>query len=267
MAGAGSARVRTIGSGEVVRGYRIVRSVGEGPVGFIFVAEVVATHLPCAIEFVRVADPTGAHVAKLRRSATLVASLRDPRLVEVLGAFAWDEEMLALATELAGGEPLSTLLARDGPLALEHAVELTHQVAGALAKAHAQGFVHGHLTPRCIWLAPAGLAVRLLGLGTGFLRTLVHAPERSPFDAPELARGEIEASTAADVYALAGIARACLTNPLAGTSEQLPLRSALLAALETAHHADAQRRPSMAVLASTFAELGVEVRAGRSRTS
>src|SRR5262249_13161055 len=68
-----------------------------------------------------------------------------------------------LATAHADGAPLSELL-KTAPLPPRTALDLTRQLAEAVAHAHEHGVIHGSLRPAAVWVTPAGEA-RLSGFG------------------------------------------------------------------------------------------------------
>jgi serine/threonine protein kinase len=76
-------------------------------------------------------------------------------------------ERLYVVMDLVEGYPLSDLI-RQGPLSVPRATRLMRQALQALEAAHAQGLVHGHLSPGKILVLGAGAPeeeVRLLGFG------------------------------------------------------------------------------------------------------
>lgn len=108
-----------------------------------------------------------------------------------------------LVYELIDGRTL--LQAKEGGEAWSprEAARIVAAVAGAMARAHALGVIHGDLKPDNIMLTPDGPKVIDLGSAT---RGGLEAPCSELFGAPEQKRGE-HATTASDVYALGEILR------------------------------------------------------------
>ena len=130
---------------------------------------------------------------------------------------------LYIDMRLVAGQTLTELLAA-GPLAPTRAVDIIGQVAAALDAAHAEGLVHRDIKPQNIIVTPADFAylvdfgiaettgdTRLTGAGTKIGTLNYMAPERFT-DKP--------ATSAVDVYALAGVLYEALTGemPFAGDS-------------------------------------------------
>src|SRR5207249_4887396 len=68
-----------------------------------------------------------------------------------------------IAMELLHGKSLKSRLV-DGPLALSDILDITSQIADALAAAHEQGIIHRDITPGNVFLTDGGL-VKLLDFG------------------------------------------------------------------------------------------------------
>ena len=76
-----------------------------------------------------------------RRGARLVANVAHPGVARVLDS-GIDDGRCFVVSELVEGQTLSTLLAEQAPLPAGRALDLTIQIADALAAIHAHGVVH-----------------------------------------------------------------------------------------------------------------------------
>src|SRR5918992_27888 len=129
-----------------------------------------------------------------------------------------------IAMELVTGPDLATLLARDGRLSPERAVEIAMQVAAALAAAHRHGIVHRDVKPSNLLLTDEGrVKVVDFGIARGHDETSVTATGSTlgsvDYFSPEQARGD-PATEASDVYALGIVLYEMLTGrrPFTGDS-------------------------------------------------
>ena len=128
--------------------YRMLRCLGEGGMGTVFLAEHVHMGRKDAIKLLR---PDVAFepdiVARFRRGARILARLRHPNICQIYDFGETDRGRLFLAMEYLDGPSLRELLERDGPLDPERAVRFVGQAADALSTAHDLGVIHRDVKP------------------------------------------------------------------------------------------------------------------------
>lgn len=143
--------------------YRIVRRLGSGGMGEVFLAYDERLDRLVAIKRVR---PEAAGDAerreRLRREARAAARLSHPNVVQVFDLIE-DEEGDSIVFEYVQGRTAAHLL-RDGPLAPGTAAGIAGQVAEGLAAAHAAGLVHRDLKGENVVVTPEGRA-KILDFG------------------------------------------------------------------------------------------------------
>src|SRR5688500_9344825 len=126
-------------SGTVLAGrYRIVRHVGSGGMGSVYLARDEVLDREVAVKSVH-AEPDSELGRRIMREARLGAALRHPHLVTVFDVLP-EGGALLLVTEFVEGETLADAL-RRGPLEEPRALEVLRAVAGALDEAHSRGIV------------------------------------------------------------------------------------------------------------------------------
>jgi serine/threonine-protein kinase len=91
-------------------------------------------------------------MARFHREAEVTSHLGHPHLVNVIDFGATDNGEPYLVMEYLDGEDLDHRLRRVGRMPLATAVEITKQVASALAAAHDEGIVHRDLKPGNVFL-------------------------------------------------------------------------------------------------------------------
>lgn len=195
----------------VIPGYRVIRPLGEGGMGTVYLAEDLALGRRVAIKVIShgvAHDP--AVRTRFLREARLLATIEHPNVVRVY-SFGASEERAHLVMEYIEGETLADRI-RRGPIAFDEAKDIVRHVIDALDAAWDKKIVHRDIKPSNILfdqrgnvkVADFGLAK---GTGGGENRSdasLTHAGHfvGSPhYLAPEQAQGR-EADFRADIYSL-----------------------------------------------------------------
>ena len=203
--------------------YELHRLIAAGGMGQVWRGQDILLNRPVAVKVLR-SEYTGdaTFLARFRAEAQHAASLSHPNIAAVFDygeEIAQDgtgETLAYLVMELVEGEPLSTLVAREGPLGTETTLSLLRQTAFGLGEAHAAGMVHRDVKPGNILVRPDG-SVKITDFGIAWsarsvalTRTgqVIGTPQ---YLSPEQAEGR-PATPASDVYALGLIGYECLTG-------------------------------------------------------
>src|SRR5690606_1902139 len=83
---------------------------------------------------------------RFRAEARITAGLTDPGIAQVYD-YGEQNGIAYLVMELISGEPLSSILARNGRLSAEVTLDVIHQTAAALHAAHSSGVIHRDIKP------------------------------------------------------------------------------------------------------------------------
>lgn len=144
--------------------YRIVRRLGSGGMGEVFLAYDERLDRLVAIKRVR---PEAAADAdrreRLRREARAAARLSHPNVVQVFDLIE-DEGGDSIVFEYVQGRTVTDLIRDRGPLAVAAAAGIAGQVADGLAAAHGAGLVHRDLKGENVVVTPEGRA-KILDFG------------------------------------------------------------------------------------------------------
>lgn len=126
--------------------FEIVRSLGQGAMGEVFLARDPAIGREVAVKTI-LASSTAGEGAKDRfaREAKAAGTLNHPGIVTI-HEFGEDQGVLYLAMEFVQGEDLQDLLA-DRTLSKADLLEILAQVSEALAYAHRKGVLHRDVKP------------------------------------------------------------------------------------------------------------------------
>ncbi len=210
--------------------YRLIRKLGQGGMGTVYLAEQRSLSRLVALKILRqelAASPRARE--RFGREAHAIARLRHPNIVSVHDA--GEENGIAfLAMELLAGRGLDELIPgadAAGPrISVAEAVRAAQDVARALQCAHTAGIVHRDVKPSNIRIVPDGRAVLLdFGLAQGDdWRSLTETGQfrgTPHYAAPE----QIEASLGpvderSDIYSLGATLYECVTGraPFPGRS-------------------------------------------------
>lgn len=206
----------------VAERYRLVRKLGAGGMGSVWLAHDLALDSGCALKLIDAEKSQSAEVrVRFHREAKAAAQLRGAHVVDVFDHGEWNN-ILFIAMEHLQGEDLGARIERSGALDPEETYRIVAHVARALTRAHAHGIVHRDLKPENVFLVndDDGETAKVLDFGiakhdayslqdkatrTGsFLGTPYYV-------SPEQARGK-STDHRSDLWSLGIIAFQCLTG-------------------------------------------------------
>jgi len=217
--------------GTVIRNYRIVRKIGQGGMGTVYLADHILLGRQRALKFLSKElshDPR--RLKRFRIEALAAIELRHPNIAEVMDLDQAEDGSPYIAMEFVDGPDLRRDLdgARDsGPypwFPVERAFALARGIAQGLGAAHARGIVHRDIKPENILIAHAHTPAeipKLLDFGIAAVKSASTnlSTTRGPgmtleYAAPEQIRGmggdQLDGRT--DIYALGGLFHEMLTG-------------------------------------------------------
>jgi len=207
--------------------YQLVRQLGRGASGVVYLARDVELEREVAVKLLHphlAAAATADARARFFVEARVAAALRHPGIIAILDL---DESSSRIVMEHAAGGTLRQRLA-GGPLPPLEALERHVELCSALAAAHARGVVHRDLKPANLLFRRASGETELVLTDFGVAHLAGadrRASGREPvgtlaYMAPEQRRGS-DATPAADVWAAAVVLFECLTGRLPWSQEAL----------------------------------------------
>ena len=144
-------------SGRTLGDFRVLRTLGQGGMAKVYLAEQVALRRQVALKVMQpamLAKP-GA-VERFRREAMAAANLSHGNIVQVYTVGEVDGQWY-IAMEYVAGRNLRQWVRRSGPLALGPALKVMRQAAAALDAAGAAGIVHRDIKPANLLISRRGV--------------------------------------------------------------------------------------------------------------
>lgn len=190
--------------------YLLRERLGVGGMASVYKAE---HRLMKRIVALKIADrlPPGrdgsAALARFRREVEAAGRVHHPSIVMAYDAGEIDGQPY-LAMEYVDGLDLECLVKNSGPLSVPLACEIVRQTAEALAHVHERGLIHRDIKPSNLMIAPPGVTVKLLDLGSASRTDLQSVPREEElrgtpdYMAPECSRCSEPIDARADLYSL-----------------------------------------------------------------
>jgi eukaryotic-like serine/threonine-protein kinase len=186
--------------------YSIVRELGRGGMGIVYLAHEVALDRPVALKLLppALAARPGLKDRFLREART-AARLSHPNIVPIHAVDEVDG-FVFFAMAFVDGETLGERVRQRGPLPAAEATRVLRETAWALAYAHAQGIVHRDVKPDNILLERGTNRVLVTDFGIAHVLDATASDARevvgtAEFMSPEQASGE-PLDGRSDIYAL-----------------------------------------------------------------
>ena len=208
--------------GQLFGNYRIVRLLGEGGFGEVYLAENPLIERRAAVKVLHTALAQDAElVRRFLNEARAASAIRHRNIIEVFDAGVTPEGAPYILMEFLDGISLQKRLVDRNRLSLPQTLEIARQAGSALAAAHAAGIVHRDLKPENLFLVPdaaalSGERVKILDFGiakmkrasgtSGTLRTQTGMIMGSPaYMSPEQCKDSADVDLRSDIYSFATI--------------------------------------------------------------
>jgi len=132
---------------------RIVKELGAGGMGIVFLAEDTVLNRRVAIKVMRpeIAARPGAR-ERFLREARAAAALEHQHIVPIYQVGEASGAVPFIVMPFLAGESLADRLQRDGALPIAEVLRIGRETARGLAAAHAVGLIHRDIKPDNLWL-------------------------------------------------------------------------------------------------------------------
>ena len=142
--------------------YRLVRKLGEGGMGEVWLAEHQMLARPAAVKLIRPAmldvdaERVEVQLTRFEREAQATASLRSPHTINLYDFGRSEDGAFYYVMEFLDGLTLQQLVERFGPVPPERAAFLLAQACDSLADAHHASLLHRDIKPANIIVSRFG---------------------------------------------------------------------------------------------------------------
>ncbi|MDH5385370.1 MAG: serine/threonine-protein kinase [Candidatus Aminicenantes bacterium] len=185
--------------GQKVGKYEIIRSLGSGGFGSVYLAKNTWLNILVAI---KVPHKQSMELFKLLKEPRLQAALNHPNIVRMVSAEK-EKKVFFMVMEYVKGQSLEKILEKEKILDFEKASEYIIQISDAVNHAHSNRIVHRDLRPSNIIISDEG-KVKITDFGTSvWLNNVPYASTRigsPPYMAPEQFMGK--ATFRSDIYSI-----------------------------------------------------------------
>lgn len=209
---------------EQIGTYRIVRRLGGGGMGIVYLGHDARLDRPVALKLLRARSDSDERARRrLIAEAQAASALDHPNIVPVYEIGETPDGRLFIAMAYGGGESLAERL-RSGPLPLRAAADLARQIADALAAAHRRGIIHRDVKPANVIVADG--RARLVDFGVARVSGRADSPVTGAvgtlaYMSPEQTRGG-EVDPRSDVWSVGVVLHEMLTGHRPFPAEDQP---------------------------------------------
>ncbi len=187
-------------AGQKVGKYQIVRSLGSGGFGAVFLAKDTWLNTQVAL---KVPHKQSVELFKLLKEPRLQAALNHPNIVRMIAAEK-ENKIFFMVMEYIRGKTLERILDEQKTLDWVKSSDIILQIASAAAHAHTNKIVHRDLRPSNIIITEKEEQVKITDFGTSvWLNKVPYASTRigsPPYMAPEQFMGK--ATFKSDIYSI-----------------------------------------------------------------
>jgi serine/threonine protein kinase len=204
--------------------YELMRKVGEGGMGAVYLARHAMLRRPTAIKLLRPETSSEESLIRFEREVQVTSALTHPNTISIYDYGRTPEGVFYYAMEYLEGLTLGHLVEHDGAQPPARVVHIMKQVCASLAEAHATGLIHRDLKPANVMLCEQGRVLDFVKvLDFGLVRTLANEESIAVtqldsltgtplYLSPEAVENPESLDQRADLYQLGAIAYYLLTG-------------------------------------------------------
>jgi serine/threonine protein kinase len=135
--------------------YVVLKKLGEGGMGTVYVAEQRSMGREVAVKILRPRFSQNRQAIKyFLREARAASRLTHPNTITVYDSGQTPQGLLYQVMERLNGRPLNEIIEAEGGLAVPRAIAILSQICDSLSEAHLAGITHRDLKPENIFIEP-----------------------------------------------------------------------------------------------------------------
>src|SRR5438874_290246 len=212
----------SVAAGQLIGAYRIVREIGRGGMGAVYLAERADEQYKkqVAIKLIKRGMDTDLVLRHFRRERQIMADLDHPNISRLFDGGTTKDGLPYFVMEYIEGAPINQYCSAHA-LSLQERLKLFLQVGAAISYAHRHTVIHRDIKPSNILVTSEGVPklldfgiAKILQSGDGaepFVTMTGVRPMTPEYASPEQVRGE-PVTTASDVYSLGVVLYELLTG-------------------------------------------------------
>lgn len=198
-----------------IPGYQLIKELGKGAMATVYMAKQLSLDRIVAIKILpKRMNDNKEFVDRFYKEGKAAAKLSHPNMVQAIDVAATPDGFHYFVMEYLEGKSLYDIMApppagEGRSFSEAEALDITIQMADALAHAHERNLIHRDVKPKNIMLTPAGVA-KLTDLGLARAADDKEAAEAEAgkaygtpyYISPEQIRGDVDIDFRADIYSL-----------------------------------------------------------------
>lgn len=205
--------------GMQIREYRLIRQLGEGGMGIVWLADDINMGRKIALKVLfDHLSANNAFVERFKQEARIQSNLVHPNIVDIYAFFIYEDSYI-IVMQYAPGISLSELIAKVGPIPFERCRRIFLQLLEALWHTHEKGIIHRDLKPSNIMIdVNNDDAVKVMDFGIAKAFTDLHLTKTGSqvgtlfYMSPEQIKDSRNIDNRSDIYSLGIVLYEMLTG-------------------------------------------------------
>ena len=147
---------REVKLGQKLGQYTIIKSLGEGGLGQVYLARHAMLKRPTAIKILKSSLISAEMNQRFEREVQAASQLTHPNTIQIFDYGQTSQGIFYYVMEYVEGPTLRDLVKKEGPIVIPRVIYILEQVSASLKEAHQIGLVHRDIKPLNIMLCTRG---------------------------------------------------------------------------------------------------------------